>query len=213
MRHRFAAAVLAMAALGAAGYLAWRLNGSPGTAASYEGTRLSDRAPDFRLEDQNARRISLADFRGSIVVLTLLDPYCTDICPVYAQQYRLAYRSLGPAASKVAFLAFNANDAKTSVRDVAAATAKWGMSEIPSWHFLTGTPGELHAVWRAYGMYASGRPKAGKPAEKEHSPAMYVIDASGKRRWYFSTNFEGAPAPSELIVKHARALLSESAGK
>ena len=195
------------------GVVAWYHAAGPAdsreASLSYEGTRLDGAAPGFRLVDQNGASVSLSDFRGRVVVLTLLDPYCTDICPIYAYHYRLAYRSLGHDAAKVAFLAFNANDEKTSVEDVMAATKKWGVDEIPTWHFLTGSPETLHAVWKAYGILGSGPPKPDRPGEKQHSPAIFVIDQAGQRRWFFSTNFEGAPAPSVLIVKHVNALLAE----
>jgi len=197
------------------GVLMWqRASGpadSPKSLSSYEGTKLGDIAPNFRLVDQNGDARSLEDFRGRVVVLALLDPICTDICPIYAYHYRLAYQSLGNDATKVAFLAFNANDEKTSVEDVMAATKKWGVDEIPSWHFLTGSPDALRAVWKTYGIVGSGRSKPDRPAEKQHSPAIFVIDQTGKRRWFFSTNFENAPPPSALIVKHVRELLVEGA--
>ncbi|MGH8632192.1 MAG: SCO family protein, partial [Burkholderiales bacterium] len=99
------------------GAVAWYQARDPadarGSPASYEGTKLGDAAPGFRLVDQNGAARSLEDFRGKVVVLTLLDPICTDICPIYAYHYRLAYQTLGQDAAKVAFLAFNANDEKT----------------------------------------------------------------------------------------------------
>jgi len=183
-----------------------------GLPSSYEGTRLDQLdgpAPGFRLLDQNGASVSLADFRGKVVILGLLDPDCTDVCPIYAYHYRLAHQALGRDAARVAFLAFNSNDEKTSVGDVMAATRKWSVDEIPTWHFLTGSPEALRAVWDAYGMVASSLPKPGKPNEKAHSPANFVIDQSGRRRWYLSTNFEGAPPLSALIVKHVKALLAE----
>lgn len=183
-----------------------------GSPSSYEGTRL-DRleglAPGFRLLDQNGASVSLADFRGKVVVLTLLDPDCTDLCPIEAYQYRLAYQALGQDAARVAFLALNANDEKTSVEDVMAATKKWSVDEIPVWHFLTGSPEALRAVWKAYGMVASSLPKPDRPEEKAHSAANFVIDQAGRRRWYLSTNFEGAPPLSALTVKHVKELLAE----
>lgn len=193
--------------------LAWYQAGGPSrsqpSGSSYEGIKLGGPAPGFRLVDQNGASRSLADFRGRVVVLAPLNPLCTEICPVYALHYRLAYRALGEDAAKVAFLAFNANDEKTSLEDVKAATKKWGMGEIPSWHYLTGDPEKLRAVWKAYGISVSDSTDPDKPDEKQHTPAIFVIDQAGGLRWYLSTNFEGAPAPSALIVKHARALLAE----
>lgn len=204
------AGLLAVAVVAAAAWYQARDSAdSRQSPASYEGTKLGDAAPGFRLVDQKGAARSLEDFRGKVVVLTLLDPVCTDICPIYAYHYRLAYEALGPDAAKVVFLAFNANDEKTSVEDMMAATKKWGVDEIPSWHFLTGSGDALRAVWKSYGMMASGPPKPDRADEKQHSPAIYVIDQAGQRRWFLSTNFEGAPPPSALIVKHVKALLAE----
>lgn len=207
-------ALLALAALVAwyQWYQADRPVAFQGLPSSYEGTkldRLEGPAPGFRLLDQKGASVSLADFRGKVVVLGLLDPDCTDICPIYAHHYRLAYQALGQDAAGVAFLAFNSNDEKTSVEDVMAATRKWSLDEIPTWHFLTGSPEALRAAWKAYDMVASSLPKPGKPNEKAHSPANFIIDQSGRRRWYLSTNFADAPPLSALIVKHVKALLAE----
>ena len=190
-------------------YLVRERGDSRHSLADYEGTKLGDPAPGFRFTDQKGAAVSLSDFRGRIVVLTLLDPYCTDICPIYAYQYRLAYEALAQDAANVAFLAFNANDEKNSVEDVMAASRKWGMEQIPTWHFLTGSPEALHAAWKAYGMQGSGPPKPDKPEEKQHSPSVFIIDRAGARRWFLSVNFEGAPPLSALIVKHVKALLAE----
>lgn len=181
--------------------------GGASSTSGYEGTPLEGPAPGFRLKDQNGSVVSLSDFRGKVVVLTLLDPVCTDICPIYAHQYRLAYQALGEEAADVAFLAFNANDEETSVEAMAAATKKWGLEEVPPWHFLTGSPEALRSVWSDYGLSASGPPKPDKPDEKQHSPAIYIIDHTGQKNRFLSTNFEGAPPASALIVKHVKALL------
>lgn len=203
-----AAGILVLAALGV---LAWYHAGVTAQSRElpYEGAKLGDAAPGFRLVDQKGASVSLSEFRGMVVVLAMLDPYCTDICPLYAYQYRLAYQALGKDASRVAFLAFNANDEKTAVEEVMAATRKWGMDEIPTWHFLTGSPKALHAAWKGYAMLGSGLPKPDKPDEKQHSPSVFVIDQAGQRRWFFSSNFEGAPPLSALIVQHVRELLAE----
>lgn len=201
--------VVALASL----LLLYRIEGAAAPRASsgssYEGSELDARlAPGFRLMDQFGTSVSLADLRGKVVVLTLLDPDCTDVCPLYAHQFRLADEALGEAAAGVAFVAFNANNKKTAVDNVMAATKQWGMAEMPNWHFLTGSAEELQRVWKTYGLYASGEPKPGKRDEMQHSPAIFVLDQEGRRRWYISTTFEGAPAPSKLIVTHARALLA-----
>lgn len=59
--------------------------------------------------------MALADFRGRIVVLTLLDPDCTDICPICASHFRLAHQALGTDAAKVAFLAFTSTKSRAGI--------------------------------------------------------------------------------------------------
>ena len=39
-------------------------------------------APDFHLVSQSGQPVSLASLRGSVTLLTFLDPRCTDDCPV-----------------------------------------------------------------------------------------------------------------------------------
>ena len=175
--------------------------------SSYEGTSLDGPAPDFRLVDHKGTSMALSDFRGNVVVMAFLDPECTDSCPLTANEFRLTSGALGADAARVAFLAVNVNPKKNSVADVAAATKKWGVQDLAGWHYLTGSREELTPIYPAYGILAEGPPKPDKPGELEHSPGAYLIDQAGKERWYISTNFEGAPLLSVLLVKHVRQLL------
>ena len=53
-------------------------------APQLKGTDLGkERAPDFRLNDERGNMVSLADFRGRVVVLTFL----YTICPVVKHDY------------------------------------------------------------------------------------------------------------------------------
>lgn len=202
--------IMAAVALGLLSYSMRDAGEDSAEEAGYRGIRMDAPAPAFQLTDQHGAVVSLADYRGKVVVLTLLDPVCTDICPVYANHYRLAYNALDEEKrEKVVFLAFNANNRMTSIEDVMSATEKWGLDRIPTFHFLTGSPDELAEVWDGYNVEASGEPKSDRPDERQHSPAIFLIDQSGQLRRFFSTNFEGAPPASALIVERARTLLDE----
>jgi cytochrome oxidase Cu insertion factor (SCO1/SenC/PrrC family) len=159
--------------------------------------------------DQQGTSLALSDFRGKVVVLAFLDPVCTDVCPLTAFHLRQAHQALGAAASGVAFLAVNVNPEADQLA-MREATKKWGIGEVPGWHFLTGNREELRRVWEAYGVAAEGPPKPGKPEEREHTPGLYLVDVQGTKRWYLSTAFEGGPPLSELLVKQLRALLAQS---
>jgi protein SCO1 len=176
--------------------------------SQYEGTPLHGTATDFSLVDQQGASTSLSALRGHIVVLTFLDTQCHDVCPQTAGQLRAAYRELGSQASSVVFLAVNVNLDANAQSDVAAATKTWQLTEIPTWHFLRGSPAELQAVWKAYGIAVAGSASDG---DLLHTASVYIIDASGEKRWYISDSIAAADQVvtplNDLIVKHVRQLL------
>lgn len=182
--------------------------GSP-DSEEYAGTALDSPATNFHLVDQTGYTISLSDFTGQIVLLTFMDSRCDDTCPLTAVHLRMAYQELGDQASSVIFLGVNVNREATQVADVMAATEKWRLDEIPTWHFLTGSAEELEPVWKAYD--AAVLPQEG--GEIVHTPGVFLIDQNGDKRWYISTPFDEAGTPpstaplSDLLVRRIRDLL------
>jgi len=137
-------------------------------------------APGFTLTDQAGRRISLASLRGRTVVLTFMDSHCTDVCPIVSREFIDARNDLGPAASRVVFLAVNVNPYHLQVSDVAAFSREQRLDSISSWHFLTGQLSSLHAVWRDYQVAVLAR---GRNADVIHTSLVYFIDPRGHERF------------------------------
>lgn len=180
----------------------------------YEGSRLDGPAPDFQLVDQHGATLALSDFRGKIVVLTFFDSQCVDVCPLTAASLLRVNQLLENAAQSLVFLGVNVNVDADTLEDINAATQRWHLDEIASWHFLTGNPADLEAVWQAYGIAVE--PPVDEGGDLSHSPGVFLIDRAGQQRWYVSTPFVGAgtPAPSlpldELLLNHIQALLNEN---
>ena len=77
---------------------------------TYTGTELeSAPAPPFALQDQRGATVSLADQQGKVVLLTFLDPLCTDDCLLLAQEIAAAQQQLGARAESLVVLAINVN--------------------------------------------------------------------------------------------------------
>lgn len=177
----------------------------------YQGTTLDGPASDFRLVDQNDKRIALSDFRGQVVVLTFMDSQCQESCPLTASHLRTTYQTLG-ADTAITFIGINVNVHANRVGDVMAISRKWRLNEVPTWHFLTGSKAELESVWKAYHVAVYTSPGGG---ELIHTPGVYLIDQKGQKRWYVSVPFDETGASpgftplSELLVQHIRALLHE----
>lgn len=180
---------------------------------SYTGTELAGAAPGFTLTDHNGDKVSLSDFEGQYVVLTFLDPNCSDICPLTALHFARAQAKLpDQLAEQVAYLAINVNAEHASLDKVADASQKWRSAELARWHFLTGDPAELRDVWDDYGIIVEPNPD--KEGEVIHTPGVYLIGRGGQRRWYVSTplssaEWEALDLPlAELLAERIRGLAS-----
>jgi hypothetical protein len=107
-----------------------------------------------------------------------------------------AVSMLGPAAARnVQLLGIDANPDAIRVADVRAYSQAHQM--IDSWDFLTGSPSQLAAVWRAYHVYV-----AASHGNIDHEPAIYLVDPSGRERTLYLTQmaYAGAGQQAELIA-------------
>ena len=114
------------------------------------------------------------------MVLDFMDPHCTDICPIVSQEFTDAYRDLGASAAPVVFVAVNVNRYHLRVADVAAFSSEQRLTQVPSWHLLTGSYPSLAAVWRDYEVTVDA---PGPDADVIHSSQMYFIDPQGWERF------------------------------
>lgn len=137
-------------------------------------------APGFTLTGQDGRPVSLAGFRGRAVVLTFMDPHCTDLCPIVSQEFIDAYRDLGSEASRAVFVAVNVNPYYRGVASMAAYSAEHQLTTVPSWYFLTGPLASLKAVWNAYGISVDA---PSRNADVIHTSEVFFIAPDGRERY------------------------------
>lgn len=137
-------------------------------------------APDFRLPGSNGSPVTLNQYRGRVVALTFGFTYCPSICPVTLANLARAFDELGPAAGDVRVV-FVSVDPE---RDSPARLREYLSFFNPAFVGVTGTPSQLQAVQREYGISArkvtSKNEKLGY--EVHHSTAIYLIDRAGKLR-------------------------------
>lgn len=182
-------------------------------SGAYTGTALNEPAADFRLVDQRGARLALSDFHGQVVALTFIDSQCVDTCPRTAAHLRQVYQTLSDGAASVIFVGVNVNLRANTVADVMTTTVRWRLNEIPTWHFLTGSAEELAPVWKAYDASALPDPAGGSAIL--HTPGVFLIDQTGRKRWYVSTPYDESGGSlvsvplDELLVTHIRDLLNE----
>jgi cytochrome oxidase Cu insertion factor (SCO1/SenC/PrrC family) len=159
------------------------------------GTALNEPAPGFTLRDQQGHTTSLDQFRGKVVVLTFIDPECTQLCPLTTRSMVDALQILGPAAAAhVQLLGIDANPLKTKVSDVADYTRTHELEG--RWRFLTGSRAQLESVWKDYHVFV-----AVKNNDIEHTAVVFLIDGKGNER-----DVQSTPMSYEAVGDDAQAL-------
>jgi protein SCO1/2 len=187
----------------------------------FQGTAMTEspQATPFELQDQFSQQVSLADFQGKVVLLTFLYTHCTDVCPITANQLRIAYDLLGQDTQDMALVAITVDPRRDDVAAVREFSERWEMTE--RWSYLVGSEEELRPIWDAY--YVASAPISNthqqEPAAAPlpgggvdafiqesykviHSAPIYVIDQRGQMRVVFTLPFK-----TEDLVHDVRLLL------
>jgi len=159
-------------------------------------------APDIRLVNQFGQHMALSQFRGKVVILAFADSQCTTVCPLTTVSMVEAKQLLGTAGSHVQLLGVDANPRATSVADVMAYSRAHGM--VNQWDFLTGSPAQLQAVWRAYHIAVQIQ-----RGLIDHTPALFVIDQRGRERKVYLTQmaYTSIGQSAQVLAEEAASLL------
>jgi protein SCO1 len=191
MRRSLGLAAL-MAVLSAACASSPPHGGSPSPNVQY-GTQ----AAPFSLTDQFGNRQRLSDFKGSVVLLTFIDPHCAGVCPLTADLLRRTKESVGTDPA-VQLVAIDANPRATSVDDVRRWSVRHGM--LHDWLFLTAPTQQLRPVWAQYGVKVIEQ-----GGDVAHSSAIFLIDPTGRERGIFPIAVRsGIPAEVTALVQAVR---------
>ena len=132
--------------------------------------------PDFTLTDQSGKKVSMADQRGKLVLVTFLYTNCPDVCPLITQNLNQALQMLGPKRDAVRVLAVSVDpegDTPESVDKYAKAHHL-----LPEFHYLIGSRDELMQVWKDYDVAAV----ASDPELVDHTAYTMLVDREGEGR-------------------------------
>lgn len=167
--------------------------GEPGEASLDDLAKLRSPAPDFDLIDQDGAPVSLASLRGQTLLIDFIYTQCPGPCPALTSQHVVLQRSLPEdLRERVRFVSISldpANDTPAAMRAYAEARG----ADLARWSFLTGDPGAVAAVVKAFGV-GSLRNADG---DIEHVVATFVVDPGGR----IAERFLGLDhAPEELLV-------------
>ena len=133
---------------------------------------------DFTLQSADGP-VALRDFRGKVVLLYFGYTYCPDICPTSLAATSEGLKELAPdELARVAVILVSV-DPK---RDTPARLKEYARFFHPAIVGVTGTPEEIAAVAKRYGVFYAEQKvaTAGDGYVVDHSADSYVVAADGK---------------------------------
>ena len=129
---------------------------SLGNAGTWVEPKQGDEVPDFKLEDQNNKRISFHQYRGRVVVLTFIYTRCPlpDYCPLMTDNFAEIEKALesGPESYPNTLLLSITLDPEYDTPRVLREYAARHSAGSAHWDFATGTKDEVKQVATYFGM-------------------------------------------------------------
>jgi cytochrome oxidase Cu insertion factor (SCO1/SenC/PrrC family) len=136
----------------------------------------------FTLTNAHGKRVSLADFRGKLVLLYFGYTFCPDVCPTDLLVIAQTLKTLGKSADQVqpVFVTLDpARDTRELLRGYVAAFH-------PRIVALTGSEDEIRRVATAYKVfYEKVTPPNSATYFIDHAAFTFLLDRSGKYLLFF----------------------------
>ena len=194
-----------LAGLTAVLVLTWSGLGLPHAPRKDERLSKIGPAPEFVLTNQDGRRFALNELRGRVVAVTFIYASCADTCPLLtAKMAGLQARLGSDFGPKVSFVSITV-DPERDTPDVLKRYAQAHGANTAGWAFVTGTPAEIRAVARRYGIYYKKTPRG----DVDHTFLTSIIDQRGTLRvQYLGVRFD----PDELL-RDLQSLLKEGGAR
>jgi protein SCO1 len=183
----------ALAALGlGALLLAACDSGAPAPPPASQGIVESRAVPTIPLITSAGTPTSLAAYRGRYVVLAPFLTLCQDECPLVTGAFIALQRDVAAAglAKKVVFVEITVDPGRDTPQRLAAYSQRFGAD----WPLLTGTPANLDALWKFFGVSVQIVPEA-QPAKIDwylgtpltydvnHTDGYMLISPQGRERF------------------------------
>jgi protein SCO1/2 len=148
--------------------------------------------PDVPLISSSGAPTSLNQYRGKYIVMANFLSLCQDECPLVTDAFIAMQRDVRAAGlgTKVVFMEITVDPGRDTPARLAAYSKEFGAA----WVMATGTPVNLAALWKFFGVSVQIVPEeqpakidwyTGKPLtyDVDHTDGYFLIDPSGHERF------------------------------
>lgn len=169
---------------------------------SFHGTAYEppEVAPSVVLQRANGAKFSLAEQRGSVVLLYFGYTHCPDVCPTTLSDWKRVKTSLGRDASRVRFVFISVDPG----RDDPATLQHYVSRFDPDFIGATSDSATLAGIERSFHVNSSREESASADGYSVTHPSQtFVVDKTGNLRLLYSFGMQTSD-----IVSDIRQLLS-----
>ncbi|HEV7606058.1 MAG TPA: SCO family protein [Steroidobacteraceae bacterium] len=135
-------------------------------------------APDLKLQATDGQALTLARFRGKVVLLAFGFSSCGEVCPITLATLAGARKKLGDAATNVQVVYVTVDPE----RDDAPRMKKFLASFDPSFVGGVGSRAEIDVAQKSYGISSTKNVYPDGNYTIGHSSSIYMIDRAGGLR-------------------------------
>ena len=135
-------------------------------------------APEFTLRGSDGNDLTLAHYRGKLVLMSFGFTHCTAVCPITLATLAQTRQVLGAQASAVQVVFVTVDPERDDPAQMKAYLAAFDPSFIGG----AGKPEVLAAMRKNYGVTAHKVPMSSGDYAVDHTASIFLIDRDGKLR-------------------------------
>ncbi len=160
--------------------------------------------PAFQLTNQDGQSVSMAAFKGHVVLVTAVYSTCTTTCPMMLKKIREVLDQLKPAErADLAVVAFSLSP-EADTRELRTMITRAYGFESSQFHFVNGVPAEMNALLNQLNI---GRMRDDKTGQLVHSNLFLLLDREGRIAYRLSLSLR----EQSWLASAVRVLLAEKA--
>ena len=166
------------------------------TACHREAVREPPSLPNVSVIDDHGRPVLLGSLKGKVVLLEFIHVGCPGVCATLVSKFgEVADRLRPELGSKVVLLSVT-NDPEHDRPEQLLALARKSDADFDGWLFVTGTPGDVERLIRAFGVNNKRMPD-GSPA---HITQVFLLGVDGQKK----TEYQGMLMKPQAVVSQIR---------
>ncbi len=144
--------------------------------------RTAYEAPQFALTNQDRETVSLAGFRGNVVILTAVYASCPHTCPAILTQARAAIDELSPEEREDLRVIAVTMDPASDSPDILRELAKNHGMQSTLYHLVTGDPTDVERLLDRMQIARKRDPESGVIS---HANLFLLVDRNGRIAYRF----------------------------